>query len=579
VVAQASNRIAEEQAALRRVATLVAAAAAPEEVFAAVAEEVGRLLQVDYTILSRFELDRVATVVGAWTRAGGAGPTPLHTRIPLGGGIHTVMFESGGPARIDDYAAASGPCAAVDDRFGIRCMVGVPIRVEGRMWGALVVASADQQPPPGDTEARLAAFAELVATAIANAQARVELRGFAEEQAALRRVATLVAQGATPERVFAAVASEVRGVLAVDVTVMCRYDPDRALTYVGWSQSGTQGPLGVQVPLGGRNVARLVFETGRPARIDDYGEASGAAADVVRPFGLRSAVGVPVKVEGRLWGVMTVASTGERPLPEGTEDRLPADTEGRLAGFTELVATAVANTEAQAAVAASRARIVAAGDSARRRIERDLHDGAQQRLVSLALQLRGPVRAALPPGAVELRAQLDEVATEVISALDDLRELARGIHPSGLVTGGLCAALRTLARRSAVYVELDLGVERRLPEQVEIAAYYVVSEALTNAAKHASASTMHVAVHADEADGGAVLCVEVRDDGRGGADLSGGSGLVGLKDRVESLGGRIKIESPVGHGTAVRVALPVPRDSWGNGTPTARPSGWPKNEL
>jgi signal transduction histidine kinase len=447
------------------------------------------------------------------------------------------------------------------------------------MWGALVAASAHQQPPAGDTEARLAAFAELVATAIANAQARVELRGFAEEQAALRRVATLVAQGATPEKVFAAVASEVRRVLAVDVTVMCRYDPDRVLTYVGWSQSGNQGPLGVQVPLGGRNVARLVFETGRPARIDDYGEASGAAAEVVRPFGLRSAVGVPVKVEGRLWGVMTVASTGGRPPPEGTEDRLPADTEERLAGFTELVATAVANTEAQAAVAASRARIVAAGDSARRRIERDLHDGAQQRLVLLALQLRGPVLAALPPGADELRAQLDEVATEVISALDDLRELARGIHPSGLATGGLRPALRTLARRSAVHVELDLGVERRLPEQVEIAAYYVVSEALTNAAKHARASTMHVTVHADEADGGAVLCVEVRDDGCGGADLSGGSGLVGLKDRVEALGGRIKIESPVGHGTAVRAALPIPGDSWGNGTSSSRPSGWPKDEL
>jgi signal transduction histidine kinase len=579
VGARASDRIAEEQVALRRVATLVAAVAAPEEVFAAVAEEVGRLLQVDYTILSRFEPDRMATVVGAWTRAGGPGPTPLHTRIPLGGGIHTLMFESGGPVRVDDYAAASGPCAAVDDQFGIRCMVGVPIRAEGRMWGALVVASAHQQPPPGDTEARLAAFAELVATAIANAQARVELRGFAEEQAALRRVATLVAQGAMPEKVFASVASEVRRVLAVDVTVMCRYDPDRMLTYVGWSQSGSRGPLGVQVPLGGRNVARLVFETGRPARIDDYGEASGAAADVVRPFGLRSAVGVPVKVEGRLWGVMTVASTGGRPPPEGTEDRLPADTEGRLVGFTELVATAVANTEARAAVAASRARIVAAADSARRRIERDLHDGAQQRLVSLALQLRGPVQAALPPGAHELRAQLDEVATEVISALDDLRELARGIHPSGLATGGLRPALRTLARRSAVYVELELGVECRLPEQIEIATYYVVSEALTNAAKHARASTMHVSVHAVEADGEAVLCVEVRDDGRGGADLSGGSGLVGLKDRVEALGGSIKIESPVGHGTAVHVALPIPGDGWGNGTWTSRSSGLPKNEL
>jgi signal transduction histidine kinase len=189
-------------------------------------------------------------------------------------------------------------------------------------------------------------------------------------------------------------------------------------------------------------------------------------------------------------------------------------------------------------------------------------------LVSVALRLRGPVRAALPPGADELRAQLDAVVTEVISALDDLHEFARGIHPSGLVTGGRRPALRCLARRSAVYVELDLGVECRLPERVEIAAYYVVSEALTNAAKQARASTMLVAVHTDPADDGAILWLEVRDDGCGGADLSCGSGLVGLKDRVEALGGRIKIESPVGHGTSARVALPIPGESWGNGTST-----------
>jgi signal transduction histidine kinase len=312
-----------------------------------------------------------------------------------------------------------------------------------------------------------------------------------------------------------------------------------------------------------------VFETGRPARIDDYGEAAAAAADVVGPFGLRSAVGVPVAVEGRLWGLMTVASTGERPPPEGTEDRLPADTEERLLGFTELVATAVANTEARATVAASRARIVAAADSARRRIERDLHDGAQQRLVSLALKLRGPVQAALPPGADELRAQLDEVAIEVISALEDLRELARGIHPSALAAGGLRPALRTLARRSAVYVEVDFGVEDRLPEQIEIATYYVVSEALTNAAKHAGASTVHVAVHANEAEGGRAVCGGPRRR-LCGADPSAGSGLVGVIDRVEALGGRIRIESPVGQGTAVRVALPIPGDSWGTRTSSYR---------
>src|SRR5882757_6361417 len=417
VVAQASNRIAEEQAALRRVATLVAAAAAPEEVFAAVAEEVGRLLQVDYTILSRFEPDRVAIVVGAWTRAGGAGPTPLHTRIPLGGGIHTLMFESGGPARVDDYAAASGPCAAVDDRFGIRCMVGVPIRVEGRMWGALVAASAHQQPPPGDTEARLAAFAELVATAIANAQARVELRGFAEEQAALRRVATLVARAAPPHEVFAAVTAEVGRLLQADFTVLSRYEPDGAVTVVGaWGRLnvGRPQPIGLRLELGGHNLYTVVFQTRRTARID-YAEAAGPAAEVARKWGFRSAVGVPINVEDRLWGVVSVGSANEEPLA--------ADTEARLAGFTELVATALANAEAQAALTASRARIVAAADDARRRIERDLHDGIQQRLVSLSLAL-SVAPTTLPAELPELQTQIGGVADEVTGVVDELREIA-----------------------------------------------------------------------------------------------------------------------------------------------------------
>jgi signal transduction histidine kinase len=235
-------------------------------------------------------------------------------------------------------------------------------------------------------------------------------------------------------------------------------------------------------------------------------------------------------------------------------DRLPPDTEQRLAEFTELVATAIANTESRAELSTSRARIVAAADHARRRIERDLHDGAQQRLVSLALRLR-TAQAALPPELDALGAQLGDAVTEATDALDELRETARGIHPSILAEGGLGAALRALARRSPIPVDLDVRVDGRLPDQVELASYYVVAEAVTNAARHARASTLAVTIAADAAK--AVLRVEVSDDGTGGADFAHGTGLVGLRDRVEALGGRILLDSPHGAGTTLRMEVPL----------------------
>jgi signal transduction histidine kinase len=239
------------------------------------------------------------------------------------------------------------------------------------------------------------------------------------------------------------------------------------------------------------------------------------------------------------------------------DELLAADAEARLAGFTELIGTAVANAEAQAQLTASRARIVAAADAARQRIERDLHDGAQQRLVCLALELRA-ARAAVPPEAGELAALLDDLADEATGALDELRELARGIHPVALAEGGLPLALEMVAGRSVVPVELDVRVDRRLPKQIEIAAYYVVAEALTNAAKHAHASFVYVEVDiAEGAAGNGVLRVAVRDDGAGGADFTGGTGLVGLKDRVEALGGTVEIESAPGQGTALHATFPI----------------------
>jgi signal transduction histidine kinase len=544
-----SERIAEEQAALRRVATLVARATPPEEVFTVVAAEVGRLLGADFTILSRTESDGAQVSVGAWSSTGDVVPFPVGTRVLLGGrNVVSLVVQTSRPARIDYYADASGPIADAARGYGFRSAIGVPISVEGQLWGVMAVASGRAEPMQVDTEARTARFTELVATAIANAQARVELRAFAEEQAALRRVATLVASGAPPEEVFAAVTAEIGRVLSADVTALSRYDPDGTATVVGgWASTGDASlvPVGTQMELGGRNVTTLVFQTGRAARIDDYSDASGEAAALARERGMRSIVGVPISVAGRLWGVVMVASASEQPQR--------VDTAGRLAGFTELVGSALANAEAQAALTASRERIVAAADNARRRIERDLHDGAQQRLVSLALQLRSAVRASPPPKAGELVAQMDLVADELTGVLEELREIAHGLHPAALAEGGLRPALKMLARRSAVPVRLDVRIDGRLPEPIELAAYYVVAEALTNTAKHAAATVIDVQVET----GGGVLHVRVHDDGRGRADLTRGSGLIGLTDRVEALGGRLSLHSPPEAGTTMHMALPL----------------------
>jgi signal transduction histidine kinase len=539
------RRIAEEQAGLRRVATLVARSASPEEVFAAVTAEAGRVLAADLAWMTRYEAGGALRVVAAWSDAGTV-PVPVGTRVGPGGwNVSALMFRTGRAARVDDYDGASGPAAEIARESGLRASVGVPVSVEGRSWGVMAVGSR-VAPLPTDTEERLVSFTELAATAIASAQARTELRRFAEEQAALRRVATLVARGAPSEEVFAAVAVEAGRVLPAAITVLARYDPDGAavVTVGTWSGTGAvPAPVGTRTALGGRNVSTLVFETGRPARIDGYANFSGPLGNVAHGVDLQAAVGVPVSVGGRLWGVMIVASARE-PLPAGTEER--------LAGFTELAGTALANAEAQAALVDSRARIVAAADAARRRIQRDLHDGAQQRLVCLALQLRA-AQAALPPEAAEAAQQVDDVVAGLADALEELRKIARGLHPAILTEGGLRPALQALARQAAVLVRLDVQVAERLPDPAEVAAYYAVAEALTNTAKHARASAAKVEVAAGEG----ILRVSVRDDGRGGATFGRGSGLVGLKDRVEALGGRLSLDSPPGAGTVLDIVLPL----------------------
>jgi PAS domain S-box-containing protein len=373
-----------------------------------------------------------------------------------------------------------------------------------------------------------------------------ERRMLAEQQASLRRVATLVARGVAPSEVFSAVVAELARVLRVCNAALFRYEPDDTAELVAaCDEPGlTKMPVGERFPLGGEDIASMVYHTGRTARMDNVDTASGPVAARIRELGLRSGVGVPIVVGGRVWGAAIVGSSRPQPLPPGTE----ADT----ADFTDLVATAIANAETRAQLTASRTRIVAAADDARRRFERDLHDGAQQRLVSLALQLR-TAAACVPPELQPLKEQIAAVVVGLAGATADLQELSRGIHPAILSKGGLGPALKTLARRSTVPVTLRVGVDRRLREPAEVAAYYVVTEGLTNVAKHAQASEVIVSAEVE----GTNLRLSIEDDGTGCADSGRGSGLTGLVDRVEALGGTMAIASRAGSGTSLVVTIPV----------------------
>jgi signal transduction histidine kinase len=303
-------------------------------------------------------------------------------------------------------------------------------------------------------------------------------------------------------------------------------------------------PVGSRWTLDGKNVATAVFETGRPTRVESQAGATGSLADLVRDIGVRSLVATPVVVEGRLWGELGAGSTREEPLP--------LDAEARLASFTELVATAIANADSRAKLMASRARIVAAADETRRRIERDLHDGTQQRLVSLGLAAR-TAAADVAAGRGDPGAELARIAAGLADAAAELQEVSRGIHPAILSERGLGPALRTLARRSAVPVDLEVTADARYPEPVEVAAYYVASEALANAMKHAQASRIEISLTTRQGS----LLLTARDDGIGGADPARGSGLAGLTDRVEALGGSIRLGSVAGAGTHITVDLPL----------------------
>ncbi|MEV6984941.1 GAF domain-containing protein [Sphaerisporangium sp. NPDC051017] len=400
-------------------------------------------------------------------------------------------------------------------------------------------------------ESLLAAAHEREAIVNALETSRDDLRRIAEEQGALRRVATLVAQGISPEEIFQAVAGEIGRIVGADYIAVTRFEPDAQITLVGsWScgRESSAPPIGARWPIATGAVPDLVRRTGRPARVS-LGEAgvAGGISRWARSHGLRCAMGCPVVVQGHLWGTVIAYSTSAQPRPGEAEDR--------MLDFTELVATAVANADSLAALAASRARVVAATDETRRRIERDLHDGTQQHLVSLALELR-TAALAVPPGCGDLRKRLDHAVNGIGDVVENLREMSRGLHPAILSMGGIEPALRTLARRSPVPVELSLNGVRRLPERVEVAIYFIVSEALTNVAKHAHASVADVRLRVG--DGVAELAID--DDGAGGGDPRHGSGLIGLKDRVEALGGTLQIVSPIGGGTSLRARIPAAPD-------------------
>jgi PAS domain S-box-containing protein len=372
------------------------------------------------------------------------------------------------------------------------------------------------------------------------------LRSLAAEQAALRRVATTVASEADEAHVISVVTAEVARLLGAQAANLIRYEPDgSAVVLGGWSADGVRNvPVGTHVEHDAATVAARILRSGHPERADDYSTVTGPGVGLVHELGFQASVGAPIQLGGRLWGAVVVSTVEETPFPSGAEQR--------IADFAELVALALANAEARRELAASRARIVEAGDAERRRLERNLHDGAQQRLVAIALNLRMCQRkvAEGDPAAIEL---LSQAKAELADALEELRELARGIHPAVLTDRGLLPALEMLAGRASLPVEVCTELAERLPPSVEAAAYYIVAEAVTNASKHAQAS--RVEVNVDHTNGR--VLVEVSDDGVGGADQRRGSGLRGLRDRVEALGGELDLESPQGVGTTLTARLPV----------------------
>ena len=367
--------LADEQAALRRVATFVARAPDPVTVFDMVTREASQLLDLPVLTLMRFESDGTVTVLAAAS----VSPYPVGANIVLDGpSVIATILETGQQARIDSYEGLTGAVAARLRSAGAQAAYGVPILVDGKVWGVMAAVLTDAV-VADDAEQRLANFTELIATAVSNAQARDDLSRLVAEQASLRRVATLVARESTGEDLFSVVAGEVQQLFDVPDVAIVRYE-QRDVVLVGTAGANPFIPDGSRWSLDGPSVCAAVLDSGRPARMNDYHGLRGTVAAMAQKAGFRSVAGAPIVVDGRVWGAIVIVSTFD-PLPERSEVH--------VAAYTELhVATAISNANTRAELLASRARIVTAGDEARKRIERNLHDGIQQRLIALALDIQ-----------------------------------------------------------------------------------------------------------------------------------------------------------------------------------------------
>lgn len=469
-----------------------------------------------------------------------------------------VEVETFAPGCAVPAGTGSGHSARGDPRH-----LTFPLRADGTVLGVVrVPAGASDRQVQRLRQRVLPSLTALLRAACERAAMlnSLEVRGeaferLARQQAALRGVATLVARGVSPAEVFDAVTAAVGRLLDNQHATLLRYEPGQTFSIVSTTRPDVHAVIDGSRPIEDGTIAGLVWRTGRAARIDKFADAVGPVAALRRELGIHAAVGVPIMVEGRLWGAAVITSV--RPEP------VPPDAEKRAKDFTDLVATAIVNADHRAQIIASRARIAAAADEERQRIERDLDIGGLQQLIAIGIKLHAAGEACAVPEPV--RAQLAQVARDLNAVVEHLREFARGIHPAILTTRGLKPALKTLARRSAVPVDLHIGADLRLPPRVEVAAYHLVSEALNNAAKHAHASVVHVDVDL----GHEALQLAIRDDGVGGADPDDGTGLTGLRDRVDALGGRLTVASPSGAGTLLLATIPIAADH-GSDDPSKR---------
>ncbi len=529
--AQSHEELEELAAALRRVAQFTAHDAAPGEVLEAVVAEAARLVGVGFTTLLRFEPDGATEIVAIHDPPEGV---VVGIRAPAGGdGASQRVWRTGRPARTDRRPDMSKEWLQGE----FLSSVAAPIMAEDRLWGVLVAARRADLPP--QVEEKLSRFAELAGTAIAGSQARADLQALADEQAALLRVAELVAGGGPSDVVFAAVAAEAQQLLDGQPVTLVRYEEDEALTVV--SRSGGPVPPGTRIAYEPGSLPDRVRRTATAVRVDDYGAEPNAAR--AQQYGLAAAVAAPIAVESRVWGTLT-ATSADGPLARGVEKRLQR--------FANLAGTAVSNATSRAQLVASRARVLSTADETRRRLQRDVHDGAQQRLVHTVIVLK-LARQSLDHGDVPAGvARVEEALKHAQRATAELREIVSGILPAALTRSGLRGGVASLL--SDLPLRVDAAIEvPRVAVEVETTAYFVIAEALTNVVKHAKAGRAWVSAGLTAG----MIRIEVGDDGIGGARTGAGSGLTGLFDRVEARGGHLRVSSPPGEGTTIEATLPV----------------------